>query len=163
MRNIYVISDTHFGHENFLKFRDDDGNLIRDFSCVQEVDELMVSNWNETVRDEDIVYHLGDVYFKQGWKHLERLKGRKRLVLGNHDKGKSPHLLRGFQKIFCSRMFPEFGIILTHHPIIIPENGKFSKNIHGHIHQNPCPTENHINVSVEAIDYRPVNIEEYAV
>ena len=79
-RNIWVISDTHFGHANILSYSD------RPFSNVTEMDEYMVTAWNETVKDGDIVYHLGDVYFSSvGAQNLPKLKGRKRLVLGNHD------------------------------------------------------------------------------
>ena len=89
MSNIFVISDTHFGHKNILTFLNEDGSRVRDFSSLEEMDELIVENWNKTVSDQDIVYHLGDVYFGAGHQHLKRLRGRKRLILGNHDEGKN--------------------------------------------------------------------------
>jgi calcineurin-like phosphoesterase family protein len=162
MRKIFVVSDTHFNHGNILKFTGNDGEYIRRFDSVTDMNECMISRWNEAVHDGDIVYHLGDVYFKNAeaaGNILRRLNGRKRLVLGNHDNGKCPVLQEHFQKISSSRQFREYGVILSHIPIVIP-GGKWTWNIHGHIHQNPSPTLRHVNVSVEAVDYTPVDIEE---
>ena len=51
MRDIWVISDTHFGHENILKFRDKDGELIRGklFDDIEQHDEVMIDQWNKYV------------------------------------------------------------------------------------------------------------------
>jgi hypothetical protein len=175
-RNIWVISDTHFGHANILNFTDSNtGAKVRTFYDMYEMDEHMVDRWNKTVKDEDIVYHLGDVYFDSGHTVLPRLKGRKRLILGNHDNAKSPHLQNHFQKISMWRMFPEFGLLLTHVPVhpsslrVYAREGdvdpvhKTFLNLHGHIHQNPSPEGPYRNMSVEAIDYTPINIEELRI
>lgn len=159
-RNIWVISDTHFGHANIIKY------CNRPFANPLEMDEAIIENWNKVVKDEDIVYHLGDVYFGKknpsNWMH--RLKGRKRLILGNHDDGKCQILHGVFQKILESRMFPEFGLHLSHVPIH-PDGlqHKVTRNVHGHIHDRVIPDEQYVNVSVEMINYTPVNIETLRV
>ena len=165
MSDIWVISDTHFGHNNMLKFKDKNGDPIRpNFSSTEEMDEHMIERWNSVVKDGDIIYHLGDVYFDQGHKVLPRLKGRKRLLLGNHDNGKSKYLQDNFQKILMWRMFPEFGLLLTHVPVHTDSLGiKAQKNVHGHLHQNLINDERYINVSVECIDYTPVHIDTLRV
>lgn len=160
MREIFIVSDTHFGHVNFLKFTDAEGNRIRPYDTIEEIDELMVENWNKTVKDNDIVYHLGDVYFGQGHSVLSRLKGSKRLILGNHDDGKSPHLHAHFKKITVWRMFPEFNCLLTHVPVDVSSLYKVKYNLHGHIHQQASPTPQHINCCVEVQNYTPKHIEE---
>lgn len=160
-RNIFIVSDTHWGHENILKFTDSKtGDRIRLFESLEEMDELMVENWNKTVKDEDIVYHLGDVYFGNGHKVLPRLRGRKRLILGNHDNGKSSYIQCNFQKVLMWRMFPEFNCVLTHVPIHESGLYKVQYNLHGHIHQNASPTDRHINCSVEVQNYTPKAIED---
>ena len=76
MKNIWLISDTHFFHSNILKFTDDNGELIRGklFDTVEQMNECMLDNWNSVVKPGDIVYHLGDVMmgnkeeFKKYWK-----------------------------------------------------------------------------------------------
>lgn len=174
---IFVVSDTHFGHKNFINFKDEKGNRIRPFSSIEEMDELMVENWNKVVSVSDIVYHLGDVYFGDGWKHLSRLKGKKRLILGNHDEGKDVNLHKHFQKILMWRMFPDYKFILSHVPlhesnlkVYLDESPdhqegdrgpvqKVFRNLHGHIHQNPSPNANYINCCVEWTNYSPVSLE----
>lgn len=156
---IFVISDTHFGHTNMLKFTNLDGSLMRPFSCVEEMDEMMVKRWNETVSPSDIVYHLGDVYFGEGHKHLSRLNGKKRLILGNHDNLKDGHLLKIFQKITMWRMFKEFDALLTHVPVHKSSLYKTKYNLHGHVHYNSLPEEEYVNCSTEVLDYTPRPIE----
>lgn len=168
MSDIWVISDTHFGHRNIIEYCD------RPFKNTMQMNMAIRDNWNSVVKDGDIVYHLGDVYM--GWNEpqdigqfLASLRGRKRLVLGNHDVGKDVVLHKAFQKIMVWRMFPEFGILLTHVPVhhstlnrgpIEDPMAKRLRNVHGHIHEKPSPSMDHRNVSVEQINYRPINIEE---
>jgi calcineurin-like phosphoesterase family protein len=160
-RNIFVISDTHFGHSKFLTFKDVNDELIRKFSSVEEMDETMIENWNKVVKDKDIVYHCGDVYMNDGHKNLARLKGRKRLVVGNHDNLKSEHLHKHFEKIMMWRVFKEHNCVLTHVPIHDSAlHIKVDYNIHGHIHEKLSPTNDHINVCVEHHNYTPINLEE---
>jgi len=169
MRDIWVISDTHFGHTNILGFTDDNGTLVRDFSSVEEMDETMVDNWNSVVKQGDKVYHLGDVLFgsKDNFKKLwPRLNGSKRLVVGNHDDIKFLSSGGFFQKVTMWRVFTEFGLLLTHTPqhqsaLTGRRNGLL--NIHGHIHANKSPEGAYRCVCVEQTNYTPVNIEELRV
>ena len=158
MRNIFVISDTHFGHANIIKY------CNRPFSTSDEMTSTLVENWNKVVKDGDIVYHLGDVYLGAAGQVLHALNGHKRLVLGNHDNGKDQYLQRYFQKILAWRMFPEFGLLLTHVPV---HDGTFSekvqRNVHGHIHQKIIPDKRYRNVSVEQTNYTPIPIEDLRV
>lgn len=159
MRDIFVIGCTHFGDSRILEYTGDRGELIRPgFKDIKEMDEKILDLWNQTVKPKDIVYHLGDVY-SGNTEVLEKLNGRKRLVLGNHDDGKDPRLQRVFQKIMVWRMFPELDVVLTHVPVIIPKKAKYDFNIHAHLHQNPSPTPWHISASVEQNNYTPVAIE----
>lgn len=167
MSEIYVISDTHFGHANILTFTDERGKIFRDFHHVEEMNEKMVENWNRVVTPQDIIYHLGDVYFRDGHKVLPRLNGKKRLILGNHDDGKDPILHQYFQKIMVWRMFPEHNVVMTHIPIYMDGDEhsavreKVKYNLHGHIHQNRSPTKNHINACVEWNNYTPKRIQDF--
>lgn len=162
-REIWVTSDTHFGHANIIKYCD------RPFANADEMDEFIIDKWNSVVKDGDIVYHLGDVYFGNSGKNaIYRLNGRKRLILGNHDNGKDKNLQTVFQKISVWRMFTEFGLLLTHVPVhesALYRGMKGDKmlNVHGHIHTNPSPTSDHKCVCVEHTNYTPVNIEELRI
>jgi calcineurin-like phosphoesterase family protein len=161
MTNIFFTSDTHFGHANFLNFRDADEKPIRSFGSVEEMDELMVQRWNEVVRDGDRVYHLGDVCWNAGAvdRIMPRLRGSKRLILGNHDDIREHQLLNHFRKITLWRLFKEEGFVCTHIPLPVGELRKASFNVHGHIHEKVMPSMRHINICVEQTDYYPVPLE----
>lgn len=161
---IFIVSDTHFGHANILNFKQENGDPVRLFESVEEMDELMVKNWNDVVGETDHVYHLGDVYFGQGWKHISRLKGKKRLVLGNHDNPLDQNLYRHFKKMMVWRDFKEYDCILSHVPIHEASLFKRSKNLHGHIHNDGhrglIDDPRYINCCVEVRNYTPIPIEE---
>lgn len=167
MRDIFVISDTHFGHENILNFLTESGEKVRSFHDVHHMNEIMVENWNKVVGDSDIVYHLGDVYFGKGHEVLPRLKGRKRLIVGNHDNPKSEYLLNNFQKIMLWREFADFNCIMTHVPVhdssLYRRRNLGSKPmicVHGHIHNNDSPPGPYFNVCVEKHNYAPISLED---
>ncbi len=80
---IYYTADLHLGHENAIKFDQ------RPFACVEEMDEALIRNWNARVTDRDRIYIAGDLIFRSKrapeW-YLERLRGIKYLVIGNHER-----------------------------------------------------------------------------
>jgi len=164
MGKIFVISDTHFGHENILKFKTHTGKMLRDFHDSVEMDKCMIRRWNDVVEPQDKVYHLGDVYLgsqKRADNILRRLNGHKRLILGNHDKGRDTVLQKYFDKIEIWRVFREWDVTLSHMPLH-KSNLKTKYNIHGHIHYRDSPEDNMVNVGVERpyVDYRPILLEE---
>lgn len=170
MKDIWFISDTHFRHAAILGFKDYAGLTVRPFLTVDEMDEAMIDCWQSVVKPQDIVYHLGDVLFgenKAEWleQHFAKLNGTKHLVLGNHDNPK--FLAPYFKSISLWQQFD--GIIASHAPLhssTLAETHRFSDNIlnvHGHIHSNPSPEGNYRCVSVEQIDYTPINIEELKI
>lgn len=157
MRNIFVISDTHFNHANIIRY------CNRPFESVEHMNEAMITNWNSMVKHKDIVYHLGDVYFgsqKEADEILYRLHGEKRLILGNHDNGKDTVLQKHFQKIMLWRDFMEFGLHLTHVPIHQSSILHDRINVHGHIHDKQSPDGPYKCLCVEHTEYKPVPIEE---
>ena len=167
-KDIWVVSDTHFGHENII------GYCKRPFVDIDEMDEIMIQRWNSVVKEGDKVYHLGDVYMGSGERFLKkftRLNGKKRLVLGNHDDLKRKidgKIFLGdlFQKIYLFRSFKEFGLMMTHvptHESSIIRAGEGAINIHGHIHDKQSPKGPYRCVCVEHINYTPINIDELRV
>lgn len=174
MADLFFISDTHFGHSNIIQYGQ------RPFSCVEEMDEVMVKRWNDVVSASAHIYHLGDITMARdgqgkGLDILRRLNGHKRLIMGNHDQFKVKHYLDHFEKVMAMNVID--GMRFTHIPVH-PENlGNVFANVHGHIHQAASPVpilkrhvtkDGHvkerwipyINVSVEVIDYKPVSLDE---
>ena len=172
MTNTFVISDTHFNHANILNFTNYEGEKIRPgFDSVEEMNEHMIDLWNSVVRDNDVVYHLGDVHFG-GYLNetsnrtiLNSLRGRKYLIVGNHDHLNDPILHDHFKKVTFWNYLKEHDVALSHLPLHEStlgegKGGKNTLNIHGHIHRNPPPTDRHINVSVEWVNYVPQEVSE---
>lgn len=80
----YYISDLHFFHGNLNQSMDGRG-----FSSVEEMNEMMIEKWNSKVKPGDDVVILGDFSIGKGTQTneiLARLKGRKFLIKGNHDR-----------------------------------------------------------------------------
>ena len=78
---IYFTADAHFGHANIIKMCE------RPFPDVETMNESMIAAWNERVHGNDTVYIVGDLFFRCADPEsiLKRLKGKKRLIVGNHD------------------------------------------------------------------------------
>jgi calcineurin-like phosphoesterase family protein len=78
---IYFTADTHFSHDAIIRFCD------RPFRDAQAMDDALVANWNRRVGPDDTVFHLGDFCWRKGdgLSLLAQLRGRKHLILGNHD------------------------------------------------------------------------------
>lgn len=160
MSEVFVISDTHFYHTNMLTFTKDDGTLLRPFNSVNDMNMLIVENWNMIVRPNDKVYHLGDVSFtRDGLKLLGLLNGKKRLVRGNHDGFKLNAYLQYFDEVYGVRQLD--GFWMTHIPMHPDSlNHRAKMNIHGHVHANSLKDKRYFNVSVENVDYTPVPFDE---
>ena len=83
MSKTYLVSDTHFNHSNIIK------DCSRPFSNIEEMNKVIIDNWNNIVDKEDTVYHLGDFGFgtKEELKEIfDKLNGKKYLIMGNHDR-----------------------------------------------------------------------------
>jgi calcineurin-like phosphoesterase family protein len=79
----FFTADLHLGHRNIIEY------CSRPFPDVDEMNAALVDRWNETVGDEDEVIVLGDVAMGRISETLPlvgRLRGRKVLLAGNHDR-----------------------------------------------------------------------------
>ena len=159
----FVIADTHFGHENIIKYES------RPFVNAEEMDKRLIELWNSTVGKEDLVYVLGDFTLSRRMDIIKNsvslLNGRKILIMGNHDTRKPKDYVEcGFEVATRKPMMVEPGVILMHEPfddpsLIAPKYIYFF----GHVHANKTLMDEYSNcmcVSVERINYRPINLDE---
>ena len=166
MAKIFVISDTHFGHDNIISF---ESHYRGHFKNSKEMDEFMIDMWNQTVSNEDTVYHLGDVAFKGSIDIVSKLNGHKVLIMGNHDNGVTTKKFEqvGFKEIYGMKKLNR-KFFLTHCPMHPVEIGMYPNvmNIHGHIHSRLVftkdlkPDARYVNVGVELTGFKPINLEE---
>ena len=138
---IFFTSDTHFGHTNIIKY------CNRPFGSVEEHDETLIKNWNEKVGPDDIIFHLGDFAFgseKQWMNYLDRLNGKKYLVIGNHDWRKlTPGVCQRFVEVSQQMNINIEGIHiwLNHFPFLCFSGAwkgmDASWQLFGHVHTAP--------------------------
>lgn len=159
MNNTWFISDTHFYHNNIIKY------CNRPFTTVEEMNETIIYKWNTVVKSNDIVWHLGDFCF--GPKEyipeiVKRLNGRIKLVKGNHD-ARTNNFYResGFIEVYDYPVVVDTFMVLSHEPMpFVPST---MLNLYGHIHDSPM-YETWGNMCacmcVERHNYTPVSLEE---
>ena len=136
MPSVFLVSDTHFGHTGVCRFVRNDGvTKLRPWDTAEEMDEAMVRAWNERVRPNDKVYHLGDVVInRKALGIMRRLNGDKVLIRGNHDIFRDDEYREHFRELRAYHVMN--GMILSHIPIHSESLGRFGTNIHGHTHAN---------------------------
>jgi calcineurin-like phosphoesterase family protein len=136
MPAVWLVSDTHFGHAGVCRFFCSDGvTKLRPWDDPQEMDEFMVEAWNDRVRPNDKVYHLGDVVInRRCLPTLSRLNGDKVLIRGNHDIFRDDEYRQYFRELRAYHVLD--GMILSHIPLHEASLGRFGVNIHGHLHDN---------------------------
>ena len=91
----YIIADTHFGHENINKH--EPIRLRKSYeNGFSNPDEFMIHQWNQKVKPDDAIFHLGDLAFKYPdiLELSNKLNGKKILLIGNHDKAKDRQILK---------------------------------------------------------------------
>lgn len=130
----FLVSDTHFGHAGVCRFtHPETGEKLRPWTDPEAMDEDMVRAWNERVRPQDKVYHLGDVVInRRAMRTLARLNGDKVLIRGNHDIFRDSEYREYFRELRAYHVMN--GMILSHIPVHEASLGRFGVNIHGHLH-----------------------------
>jgi calcineurin-like phosphoesterase family protein len=161
-KNVWVWSDLHFGHTNIISYCE------RPFLNVQEMDEYLMANFNDYVEPDDCCIWVGDISFYGKTKSneiLDQLNGYNILVAGNHDMEKSGNLKDlTFDEVHSILHIDneETPLVFTHYPMYNLMEPWY--NVCGHLHNgkqaNDSLTEQHINVSCELLNYRPINLKE---
>lgn len=179
--NRWYCSDHHLWHKNILEYGK------RPFANLKEMHEALVDYHNARVKPQDHVSFVGDVTLWRGGKlererfitEIRKYNGHKRLFLGNHDHWPAKvYLDAGFEKLYATWKSQE-DFITSHVPLHPRSLGSATANVHGHIHQNPVyepvvfeawKKDNgkvvparvvpYINVSLEAINYTPIHLDE---
>ncbi|GFI59597.1 3',5'-cyclic adenosine monophosphate phosphodiesterase CpdA [Lactobacillaceae bacterium] len=169
----FCTSDTHFFHDSLLGTNQ---FAPRPFKNVNEMNQIIIDNWNDKVGENDIVYHLGDIalYFTKPQRDayqaileiLLQLHGHLILIKGNHDNRdlfkyleNNNYEFNGLPKF----QFHDVGVLLkynhrqyylTHYPLMLGIAPQII-NLHGHIHHYSVPIKENINVGVDApeLDY----------
>ena len=172
---VWFTSDLQFWHKNICKY------CNRPYESVEEMNEAIIQNWNAVVKDDDIVFVLGDLGFcgiEKLKPLLERLKGKKYLVQGNHDSDKvvfkliEGNILEDFYKLTTITIegdpeVPEQMLTLCHFPMIDWYNKeKGAWMVHGHQHQlpeTPSCSVLHWDVGLDKNGMTPISFEQLKI
>lgn len=180
MPNTFFIADWHYGHANIISYDD------RPFSSLEEMNTELIRRWNGKVANGDLVYVLGDMFWKSGEAVavLRQLKGQKILIKGNHDRCKDEAFRREFVKIadYDEATVDDHRIVLCHYPIPFFKNHTRDgwSHLYGHVHnsfeynmtenlrrqtvelyQRPCRMYN-VGAMMPWMDYTPRTYDEIA-
>lgn len=157
MSEQWFISDTHFTHRAIITYSPE----RQHFNSIEEHDEELVKRWNECVRPDDKVFHLGDFCLnRRALATAKRLNGNKILVMGNHDTFRAEEYLEvGFKELKGAYQLEN--MMMTHVPIHPSQlEHRFFANLHGHLHSYTVPDWRYLNLGVEHTGLRPITLEE---
>lgn len=159
MMNEWIISDNHFSHSRIIDY------CNRPFKDAESMNETMIKCWNEVVKKDDKVYHLGDFGFgdKDYMTNLvSQLNGRIYLVKGNHDTRPNQWYRDcGFAEVYDHPIIIHDFLVLSHEPLPFVMNQVYC-NIYGHIHTSPMFqtwTDNTCCACVERHNYYPIHMD----
>ena len=179
----FITSDLHLSHNNIWK----PDYASRPVSSTEEMNEMLISNWNEVVSQNDTVYVLGDVCMGKIAESLplcDLLQGHKVLVFGNHDRMFRPKNDNQFHKwmteysqyfeSITNEMVWNDRLLFNHFPYSgdsHDEDRYLSSRpqksrlwlCHGHTHQKEFLSGEksiHIGIDAEVANYSPIPIEK---
>lgn len=164
-RKYWILTDTHFYHKMIIIYENRPENF----------NELIIKNCQEMISEDDIIIHLGDVIFSDQSKLkeiLDQIPGYKILIRGNHDRQKEQwYKDKGFSEVYKTYSMGQ--ILFSHEPVEISKYPGMKYNVHGHFHSKlrteesrhergyTFYTKNHLLLSIELEDYKPVELTEF--
>jgi calcineurin-like phosphoesterase family protein len=155
-------ADFHYGHKNIIKF------CNRPFATVEEMDEVLISNWNKKVGKFEHAWIIGDFCFNdknKGQEILNRMNGIKHLVRGNHDS--TSVKLDGWASIsdYEEMKIGSQKIILSHYAMRVWNGSHYgSWQLYGHSHGTLPDDPNLLSfdVGVDCHNFSPLSVEDIA-
>ena len=153
MQSVFFVSDNHFFHKKIREFCPD----TRQGTSVEEMNELMIDKWNDTVALCDQVYCLGDLFFgsnSQAENVFRRLKGQIFLIRGNHDNwldNKKLHNYFEWIGDYKTIKIDKQKIVMFHYPIWEWQDmHKGAYHLFGHVHGNSVVPGRAMDVGIDA-------------
>jgi len=158
---IRFIADLHFDDAEVMRYDK------RPFETVEEMNSAIIKAWNSTVMPEDTVYVLGDVADNRNGNRIKeiirQLKGRKILVIGNHDKSRTDEFWRecGFAEVYRAKaIILEDWLVIGHEPPAYMSREVPWVWLYGHVHDSEMYqtiTGYSACVCASRWDYKPVS------
>lgn len=163
---VYYIGDTHFGDKRVMELAG------RPYSSTAEMDNDIVRKWNQRVKNRDTVCILGDFAFNDAYAQIvEQLRGKKVLLLGNHDEVLSIETLQKFDCVKTIYTIDDDGrsVCLCHYPLLSYNRSIYGGyHVFGHIHNNfndkayylQAQLPNSFNCGADVVGFTPRTLNE---
>jgi calcineurin-like phosphoesterase family protein len=178
--NIWFTSDTHYGHTNIAGpevSRWEKG--YRNFENVWQMNDTLIKNINGCVKENDILYFLGDWSFG-GVHNIYHFRNHIlckniHFILGNHDKyivnrdfkfyetSFNPFdLFLSVQDVLRTRIGKHNHFFLSHYSHQVwPSSHKGTMHLFGHSHGNIKPIGRSMDVGIDTHpEFRPYHLGE---
>ena len=165
--SIFFTSDHHWGHRNIIRYSN------RPFNSVNEMDEVLIQNWNSVVQKGDVVYHLGDIFLCEPGYAIDirnRLNGQIYLIRGNHERTaeqvyRSFVWIKDYFKLKVNDNDHPYGrqeIAMFHYPIASWDKHHHGCwHLHGHCHSNHNPWKSEHMPNARSFDIGVDSVAEY--
>ena len=151
---IWFTSDLHLGHTNILKF------CNRPFTNVNDMNEIIIGNWNACVKPDDIVYHLGDFCFGDPKQYYQRLNGNIIFIPGSHDKNLNQIRAEMLPSLYVLNL-KEHNITLCHYSLRSWEKSHYATwHLFGHHHGKLPPYGLSFDVGIDTNDFYPYSLDD---
>lgn len=157
--DIYLLSDTHFCHRLCAN--------QRGFESISAMDEALTEIWNQTIKPNDTVYHLGDFAWKDPAHYLKNLNGKITLLRGNHDRNKMSTITSQITVLdYLELKVNHQKFILCHFPFYSWNGSSHNISYHCHGHSHGKLKDTHdwdkgcLDVGVDTNDLKPYHIDE---
>jgi calcineurin-like phosphoesterase family protein len=156
----WFTSDLHINHERIIEY------CSRPFGSVEEMNEALVTRWNDRVGYGDTVYVVGDMFLgkpEDAAPLIKRLRGHKVLIHGNHDRSRRTMLECGFNETWQRKdlkLRDGRRALLSHKPLPESTIENYDLQIHGHRHSLPVVSGKRLNVCVDLWNYAPISEDE---
>lgn len=152
---VRFIADLHLGHKGIVGYSGPERGGV---TTTDEHDQWIVDQWNSVCNKGDTIWILGDVCMDiEKLPLLAKMKGTKKLILGNHDEFPLEEYAKYFDYIHGFEKYK--GFWLSHAPIH-PEELRGKINVHGHVHHKIVNDPRYICVCVEQVNGLPVSLDE---
>lgn len=151
---IYFTADTHFGHDRTRILHK------RPFDSIEEMNRVLIENWNVTISEKDTVYHLGDFGIPDP-QIIQHLNGEMYFLPSmDYDNAETVQALSQRAKIIQPNtvvVFEDHKFQLIHEPLSATASNNFY--LFGHIHRFQMVKRNGLCVSSDTHFFKPISIE----
>lgn len=148
----WFTSDEHYGHKKIIEY------CNRPFSSIEEMNTVIINNFNSVVDKNDITLHAGDFCWsnKEPVDLIRQLNGNHIFLKGSHD-----HWLSDSSKYMWRKMFGETLVVVCHYCMRTWERSHYNSwQLFGHSHGRLQGIGKQYDIGVDNNKFYPVSFDQ---